>query len=237
MKEPSGESPLLRLERWVQQHRAPMMVIMFVVTLWGVVMGQTLMLVLGSMGLWFVLYPGLSGSARRKLPPRNAAAEVKTAGSINAPTKADTIKPAGIYHDQMLHVLQMKHQIEAAAGQIRDSRLRQSAVATAGGLQELVDAIYELALLSQDTWERLAGAGSEEAAEIGQSVTARVRRWDAQIDHAVSMFDTLLYQTLSLGADGTGSQTQNLEAWPEMLRSETELLRTASARDTGRMLT
>jgi hypothetical protein len=237
MKEPSGESPLLRLERWVQQHRAPTMVIMLVVTLSGIVLGQTWLLALGSMGLWFVLYPGLSGSAGRKLPTRNAATEAKTAGSINAPTKVDVTKPAGLYHEQMLYVLQMKHQIEAAASQIRDSRLRKSAMAAAGGLQELVDAIYELALLSQNTRERLAGANSEEAAETRQSDTARVRRWDAQIDHAVSLFDILLYQMLGLSANDAGSQSQGLEAWPEMLRRESELLKSASARDTGRMLT
>jgi hypothetical protein len=90
--------------------------------------------------------------------------------------------------------------------------------------------------LAQDTREKLPGATSEEA-EKGQSMTARVRRWDAQIDHAVSMFDTLLYQTLSLSADETGSQKQGMDAWPEMLRRETELLRSASVRDTGRMLT
>src|SRR5437762_13736394 len=143
MKEPSGESTLLRFGRWVQQHRALTTVIMLVVTLSGIALGQTWMLALGSIGLWFVLYPGLAGSAGRKLPKHNPLIQTKTAQPINAPTRVDTIKPAGQYHQQMLHVLQMQHQIEAAASQIRDSRLRQSAMAALSGLPERVASIYE----------------------------------------------------------------------------------------------
>jgi hypothetical protein len=233
MNDPTGESPLLRVREWVQQHTALTIAIMAAVMLLGFVLSQPIIMALGSMGLWFALYPGLAGSPRRKPSQHNQASLAKSAPP-SAFAKSDPAKPLHSYGKQIQHVLQMQQQIETAARRIRDPHLRQVGERITDSLPGLVDNIYQLARLAEQGWGTATSINSQETA------TAQLRRLDAQIDHAVSLFDLLLYQTLAAAGDG-GAQDQQVprdtyEAWPENLKREAEWLR-AAAKGSSQLLT